>query len=169
MFSTWTKEETEILINNYAITTNEDMRLLLPQKTDIAIYKKAKKMGLKRTKDVEFLNRSSAHKGDKCNFWNGGVGNTSKGYRVVKMPSHHRANSRGYVLEHILIFEKETGIKVPDNCCVHHLNGIKNDNRIDNLCLMSFSAHTKHHHIGAKRTIETKQKISESRKKKCLI
>jgi hypothetical protein len=169
MFCTWTEEETKILIDNYAISTNEDMRLLLPNKTDLAIYKKAYKIGLKRTKEIEFLNRSSAKKGEKCNFWKGGVCKTSQGYIAVKMPSHHRADKHGYVLEHILIFEKETGIKVPKSCCVHHLNGNKSDNRIENLCLMSFSAHTKHHHIGAKRTQETKQKLSEMRKKRCLI
>lgn len=169
MFSTWTENEIKILIENYATTTNENMRLLLPDKTDIAIYKKAYRLGLKRTKEIAFLNRSSAKKGDKCNFWNGGVGKTMKGYKTVKMPSHHRADSKGYVFEHILIFEKETGIEIPKNCCVHHLNGNKSDNRIENLCLMSSSAHTKYHHTGLKRTAETKQKISESRKKKCLI
>lgn len=169
MFSTWTESETRILIENFAFTTNEKMYELLPNKSPLAIYKKAYKMGLKRAKETEFLNRSLAKKGEKCNFWKGGISKSSKGYRLVKMPEHHRADNKGYVLEHILIFEKETGIKVPTDCCVHHLNGIKNDNRIENLCLMKHSAHTKFHHCGAKRTKETKEKISESRKKKCLI
>jgi hypothetical protein len=168
MFSTWSDLEIKILIENYATTTNKKMCELLPGKSALAIYKKAYRMGLKRAKEVEFLNRSAAQKGEKCNFWNGGVGTTSKGYKTIKAPAHHRADKKGYVLEHILIFEKETGIAVPKNCCVHHLNGIKNDNRIENLCLMTHSAHTKLHHIGAKRTKETKQKISESRKNKCL-
>lgn len=60
-------------------------------------------------------------------------------------PNHHRANARGYVMEHILVFEEKTGVKVPTNCCVHHLNGNKRDNRIENLCLMSHAAHTAFH------------------------
>ena len=53
-------------------------------------------------------------------------------------------------MEHILIFEKETGVKVPNNCCIHHLNGIKTDNRIENLCMMLHSAHTTFHNTGRK-------------------
>lgn len=148
---TWTKNEVDILKDNYNKISNEKLCELLPNKTALAIYKKAYKMGFRKTKEITFLNRSIANKGEKCNFWKGGKTTTSKGYRLVKMPEHHRADNKGYVLEHILIFEKETGIKVPENCCIHHLNGIKNDNRIENLCMMIHSAHTVFHHTGAKR------------------
>ena len=148
---TWTKTEVDILKDNYNKVSNEDLCKLLPNKTELAIYKKAYKMGFRKTKEITFLNRSIAKKGDKCNFWNGGKATSSKGYRLVKMPEHHRADSKGYVLEHILIFEKATGIKVPENCCIHHLNGIKDDNRIENLCMMTHSAHTVFHHTGVKR------------------
>lgn len=162
---TWTKAEVDILKENYNKVSNAELCVLLPNKSASAIYKKAYKMGFRKTKEIETLNRSISKKGEKCNFWKGGISKTSKGYRLIKMPEHHKADKRGYVLEHILIFEKETGIRVPENCCIHHLNGIKSDNRIENLCLMLHSAHTKLHHCGAKRTKETKQKISESRKK----
>lgn len=82
------------------------------------------------------------------------------------MPNHKRADSSGYVMEHIVVYEKESGIEIPDGCCIHHLNGIKNDNRIENLCMMTNSAHTVFHHTGAKRSNETKKKISESRRLK---
>ena len=85
------------------------------------------------------------------------------------MPEHHRADSKGYVLEHVLIFERETGIIVPDNCCIHHINGDKSDNRIENLCLMLTSAHTVYHNLGRKLSEDTKKKISvkaKSRRKK---
>ena len=163
---TWTKAEIDILIENYNKVSNAELCELLPNKSALAIYKKAYKMGFRKTKEIETLNRSiSSKKGEKSKFWKGGISKTSKGYRLIKMPEHHRADNKGYVLEHILIFEKETGLQVPNDCCVHHLNGSKNDNRIENLCLMTHSAHTKYHHIGAKRTKETRQKISESRKR----
>ena len=148
---TWTTTEVDILKENYNKVSNEELCNLLPDKTELAIYKKAYEMGFRKTKEIAFLNRSIAHKGDKCNFWKGGKATSTKGYKLVKMPEHHRADSKGYVLEHILIFEKETGIKVPENCCIHHLNGIKNDNRIENLCMMTHSAHTVFHHTGTKR------------------
>ena len=69
-------------------------------------------------------------------------------------------------MEHILIFEKETGVKVANNCCIHHLNGIKTDNRIENLCMMLHSAHTTFHNTGRKVSMETRKKISESKRMK---
>lgn len=162
---TWSQEETDTLLQNYNKVSNEGLHLLIPSKTPLAIYKKAYKMGLRKTADIKHLNRSIANKGEKCNFWNGGIAMSTKGYRLVKMPDHHRADRRGYVMEHILVFERESGISLPDNCCIHHLNGIKDDNRIENLCMMTHSSHTVFHHKGRKLTSETKKKISEARKK----
>ena len=141
----WTDTEVQILIENYNKVTNDILEQLIPSKTYLAIYKKAYKLGLRKSSDIEFANRSLAKRGDRCNFWNGGVSITTKGYRVIRKPSHPRADSKGYVLEHILIFEKEAGITVPQGCCVHHINGNKTDNRIENLCMMTHSAHTTMH------------------------
>ena len=160
----WTQEETDTLLKYYNEVSNESLCLLLPLKSPCAIYKKAYKMGLRKASEIEFINRSIARRGNKSNLWKGGIIINAHGYRLVKMPEHHRANQRGYVLEHILVFEKECGIRVPDNCCVHHLNGIKDDNRIENLCLMNHSAHTVFHHKGARRSAETKKKISEGKR-----
>ena len=91
---------------------------------------------------------------------------TTRGYTLIFQPDHHRADSRGYVLEHILVFERETGISVPDGCCIHHLNGIKDDNRIENLCMMTHGAHTVMHHAGKKHSDSTKQIMSEKAKKR---
>lgn len=82
------------------------------------------------------------------------------------MPEHKRADKSGYVMEHILIFEKESGIEIPNGCCIHHLNGIKDDNRIENLCLMTHSAHTVFHHKGIPCSPETIEKIKESKRRR---
>ena len=163
--NTWTTEEIEILKANYASATNARLSELIPNKSPYAIYKKAYKMGLRKTPEIEFLNRSIANSGEKCNFWKGGKKTSSSGYRLILKPGHHRADRGGYVLEHILVFEEATGISIPDGCCIHHMNGIKDDNRIENLCMMTHGAHTVMHHTGAKRTAETKRKISERKRK----
>lgn len=162
---TWTSEEVKTLLENYNKVSNCELEALLPEKSPQGIYKKAYKMGMRKSAEAEFRNRSEARKREKAPNWKGGVSYTRKGYRTVFAPGHHRADKKGYVMEHILVWEKETGVAVPQNCCIHHLNGDKTDNRISNLCMMQFSAHTVFHHTGKKRDETTKQKIRERKKK----
>lgn len=55
----------------------------------------------------------------------------SQGYIVVKRPDV-TTNKRGYVMEHRAIWIDRYG-KIPDDAVIHHKNGIKDDNRIENL------------------------------------
>lgn len=163
---TWSNQEVSILLENYNKISNTKLQVLLPGKSVQGIYKKAYKMGLRKSPEIEFINRSEAKRGEKSGNWRGGIRKTSKGYRQTLLPEHPRADSSGYVMEHILVWERETGLLVPPGFCIHHLNGDKSDNRIENLCLMPHAAHTKHHSIGRKHSEETKAKISEARRDK---
>lgn len=165
---TWTAEETAILVENYNKVSNTELLALIPAKSAQGIYKKAYKMGLRKTQEITFKNRSEATRGEKSANWKGGKRMTSRGYRQLFMPDHPRADSSGYVMEHIIVWEKATGTQLPQNCCIHHLNGNKSDNRIENLCVMLHSAHTVFHHTGAKRSEETKEKISKAMRRKNL-
>lgn len=69
-------------------------------------------------------------------------GNTHKhptGYIYVKTLNHPGAQRRGYVLEHRLVMEKQLGRYLCPNENVHHINGIRDDNRLENLELWSIS------------------------------
>lgn len=162
----WTEEEIVLLKERYNKSPNSDLAKLFPERTMKSIYKKANKIGLKKTSEMEFQNRSESKKREKSSNWNGGFRNTSKGYRQVLCPNHPRSESSGYVMEHILVWEKETGVPVPENCCIHHLNGDKSDNRIENLCMMASGAHSSFHNSRRKMSNETKKIISQKAKER---
>lgn len=161
---TWTDEEVLILKENYNKVSNTALLGLLPNKNLNSIGKKARRLGIKKAKDIEFLNRSEARLGERASNWKGGIRKTSGGYRQLLIPNHQRADASGYVMEHIVVWERETGMMVPSGFCIHHLNGNKADNRIENLSLMLHKAHTAFHHTGKKRSQETKDRISEARR-----
>jgi hypothetical protein len=70
------------------------------------------------------------------------------GYVRIYMPGHPRAGKgTPYVLEHILVWEKANGCYLPRGDAIHHLNGIKNDNRIENLARMTHGEHASIHMI----------------------
>ena len=62
--------------------------------------------------------------------------------------------------EHRYIMEQHIGRKLSRNEVVHHKNGDKRDNRIENLEIMPLSEHTKKHQMGKARSEKTKQKLS---------
>ena len=70
------------------------------------------------------------------------------GYKMVYMPTHHRADSTGCVYEHIIIAEKKLGRKLNDGECVHHLNEVRNDNREENLIVFKTVADHTAFHMG---------------------
>lgn len=84
---------------------------------------------------------SEATKGERHYGWKGGVNKTSHGYIEVYLPEHHKAGKRGYVRQHILVWEQAYGRELADGEAVHHLNGVKDDNRPENLIAMSKKSH----------------------------
>lgn len=68
-----------------------------------------------------------------------------RGYIMVKRPSHPNSRSNGYIREHRLIMSEYLGRPLLPNEDVHHKNGIKDDNRLENLELTLHPIHTSMH------------------------
>ena len=75
-------------------------------------------------------------KGDRGYGWKGGKIKTRSGYVKIRKPDHPR-QSNGYVYEHILTMEQQLGRYITQDETVHHKNGIRDDNKVENLELWS--------------------------------
>jgi hypothetical protein len=91
---------------------------------------------------------ATEHKGIKHPRWKGGKRIDTSGYVYLWMPHHHSiANSvKRYVPEHRIVMEKHLKRELLKREVVHHINGNKLDNRIENLIVLSQSEHIKRHH-----------------------
>jgi uncharacterized protein (DUF1330 family) len=80
-------------------------------------------------------------------MWKGGKTINSQGYCLIKDKEHKYADHQGYVREHRLVMEKHLGRYLLPTEDVHHINGDRTDNRIENLELVTNrSEHIKKYH-----------------------
>lgn len=91
------------------------------------------------------INKGWFKKGHKVAFYKGFT-IASDGYKLVYKPDHPRCQNSGYIREHRLIMENYLNRTLEPNEKVHHINGDKLDNRIENLKLFSNNKeHLKYH------------------------
>lgn len=78
----------------------------------------------------------------------GGIGHKKKrkdGYICIYFPDHPNSTKDGYIMEHILVAECLLGRHLNREEVVHHKDGVRDDNRKENLEVMTFKEHAAYH------------------------
>lgn len=111
------------------------------------------KKGCYSKKQIERLKKSHLGKnlGKEHPNWKGGIRISTDGYVMIFSMNHPYKDKNNCVYEHRLVMEKHLGRTLLPTEVVHHINEIKDDNRIENLMLFSSkSEHTRFHKNGRK-------------------
>ena len=85
-----------------------------------------------------------SRRGVEAGYWKGGrlkVGGYIRAWLAPDDAFFSMADSKGYVAEHRLVMARYLGRPLDDSEIVHHVNGVKDDNRLENLCLTTKSTH----------------------------
>lgn len=137
----------------------------------VPLYKLAKRYRLKitrlrailRSRGVEIRGRHD-YVGPMSFLWEGGRTRDKSGYVLVHRPDHPDANRCGYVREHRLVMEEILGRRLARHEVVDHKNGVKDDNRPENLRLFQSNADHLRDNLTGKRpkwTEDGKRRIRE--------
>jgi hypothetical protein len=124
-------------------------------------FKKHKIRARSHDDSLILLGKSGRFTGAKNPRWTGGRHINVQGYVMLRMPAHPRADNRGYVREHIYVWEKANG-PLPKGWHIHHKNGKKTDNRLKNLEALTREAHALLIPRLQKRIAELTQQLEEA-------
>ncbi len=106
--------------------------------------------------------------GEDASNWRGGRRKSGERGRYVAIysPDHPLADRNGYVMEHRLVIEKSIGRYLTRIETVHHKNGDTQDNRLENLELMSSRKDHARAHFDALPEVEKlREELAEAKAK----
>ena len=84
--------------------------------------------------------RGEKRRGANNGYWRGGK-TRANGYVYVRVSPEPGGAGGPYKAEHHIVWEEAHGLPLPDGWVIHHLNGIKDDNRPENLAAMPRNFH----------------------------
>lgn len=87
---------------------------------------------------------NKGRRGPNASGWKGGR-IMRRGYVMLYMPGHPRADIKGYIPEHQVVACEARGRDLEPGEVVHHVNGVKDDNRPENLEILTADEHRAAH------------------------
>ncbi len=102
--------------------------------------------------------KASSPRGPDSHRWKGGEHYTGDGRVLKHSPDHPHKNARGYVRRSRLVMEQHLGRYLTSEEIIHHINGIKDDDRIENLQLTSQEQHPPIHAKMRQKSLEGKRR-----------
>lgn len=138
------KEQLEYFYHEKRLSTVDIARQF--NVTKATIRRKMVRFGIERRHISEAARQRRVNhpiKGEMLHNWQGGK-ILHEGYWFVLIDGKYQA-------EHRVIVEQHLERKLSKSEIVHHKNGNRKDNRLENLELLSISEHIKHHKQGVKR------------------
>jgi len=104
-----------------------------------------RKIGLANKDNLSRVSYNKGKYGKNTSHWKGGKFK-ALGYVYILKPKHPFATKTGYVREHRLIIEQQIKRYLLPQERGHHVNGVKDDNRLQNLmAFVNRSAHQRFH------------------------
>lgn len=133
----------------YKVLKNADCEFNHKWKHPVSDEVRAKLSLANKGKKISEAQRKAISEHNSCNY-NGfnGYGHTKKhrsGYVMAYAPKHPNATTDGYVMLHRILAERTIGRYLEPSEVVHHVNHIRDDNRIENLRIMGRSEHMSMH------------------------
>lgn len=130
------RKQVEEVIAHYqsGMFVREIGRMYNVSNTTIKNYLKRNGVKLRNPKQ-EMSRHAKTRNRDKNPFWKGGKTILPDGYVRLSLGNNKT------MLEHRYVMEQHIGRELRSDEHVHHINGVKDDNRIENLQLMSASEH----------------------------
>lgn len=118
----------------------------MPTQKQLRHWKKLGQSRIGRTNTPEHNRKSAEKRSGKLHpKWKGGRLIDSNGYVDLLIKSWPSARKNGYIREHRYVMEKHIGRCLKSTEHIHHKDGNKKNNSIDNLEILGASEHMKSH------------------------
>ena len=140
----WENWQVEIVVEKYPTLRSSEISPMIQRSTS-AIDHFASRNGLSKEPSCEFEHRSKPRIGDGTWNFKGYRRKYKTGYVGIYKPDHPFSSKDGVIMEHRIVAEEMIGRFLRKDEVVHHKNGIRDDNRPENLVVMTFGKHVAMH------------------------